>query len=69
MELKEDAEILLFVHDKGEEFFLHYETWNIIPSSYHVKTEEYVVDMVMTKELHKKNRNCRYGAYNYFGKF
>ena len=69
MELKENSEITLFVHDKGEEYFLHYESWNIIPNSYHVKKDEYLVDLVLKKELQRKDQNCQNGVYSYFGEF
>ena len=66
---KEDSEFWIYVHDKGEEYYLHYDFWpNVIFTHYSTK-KEYFSDIVVKKELEVKNDNCNEETYDYFGKY
>ena len=59
----------MYVHDKGEEFYLHYDFWPKVPFIHHSQEEEYFADMVVRKELEVRQEGCKDGAYNYFGEY
>ena len=68
VELKENVEIIVYLHDFEEEYFLHYEAWNSIPQSYWVKKTDYFVDILLKKDINRRKENCRFGDSSYFGK-
>ena len=66
---KEESEFWIYVHDKGEEYYLHYDFWpNVIFTHYSTK-KEYFSDIVVKKELEVQNENCNEEMYDYFGKY
>ena len=60
-------DLLLYLHDKGEEYYLHYDFWPIVPFVHEFKQKEAFVDIVVRKELEVQNENCLDENYNYFG--
>lgn len=58
----------MYVHDEGDEFYLHYDFWPKVPFIHHSQENEYFADIVVRKELEVKNEKCQDGNYNYFGK-
>ena len=58
----------LYLHEEGDEFFLHYDYWPNVPPMYHVKHPETWLDIVIKKELHVANDNCLDGSYFYVGR-
>ena len=62
------TEFWMYVHDKGEEFYLHYDFWPNVPYIHHSKEQEQFVDIVIRKELEVQNDNCDDIPDNYFGK-
>ena len=67
VELKENVEIIVYIHDFEEEYFLHYEAWNAIPQSYWVKKNDYFLDILLKKDIKRRKENCRFGDSSYFG--
>ena len=65
----EDSEFWIYVHDKGQEFYLHYDFWPSVPFIHHSVPNEYFADVVVTKELEIRNEKCEEEAYDYFGNF
>ena len=66
---KEDSEFWIYVHDEGEEYYLHYDFWPNVPFIHFSKKEEYFSDVVVKKELEvQQNDNCKEETYDYFGK-
>jgi hypothetical protein len=59
----------MYVHDKGEEFYLHYDFWPKVPFIHHTQEEEYFADIVVRKELEIQQEGCKDGNYNYFSKY
>ena len=57
----------LYLHDKGEEYFLHYDYWPSVPFTHNSKDEELWVDIVVKKEVESKHERCNAGSYYYFG--
>ena len=57
----------MYVHDKGDEFYLHYDFWPKVPFIHHSQENEYFADIVVRKELEVQNEECQNGNYNYFG--
>ena len=60
------------MHDKGEQYYLHYDFWPNVPYIHESKPKEYSMDMVITKELEIEaeiDGSCMDGSYNYFGEF
>ena len=67
-----DNEFWIYVHDKGEEYYLHYDFWPIVPFIHRSVTNEYFSDIVVRKELEifdSDDDNCSEEVYDYFGKF
>ena len=62
-------DLLLYLHDKGEEYYLHYDFWPIVPFVYELKQKEAFADIVVRKELEVQNENCQDENYNYFGNY
>ena len=60
-----DVEIRLYIHDAGEEFFLHYDFW---PNAAHIVRDE-ITDMAVTKKLEIAEEDCRKENYSYFGNY
>ena len=63
-----ESEFLMYLHDKGEEYYLHYDFWPNVPYTHHAKKEEFFTDMVVKKELEVLTENCEQTNYGYFGK-
>ena len=63
-----ESEFLMYLHDKGEEYYLHYDFWPNVPYTHHAKKEEFFTDMVVKKELEVLTENCEPTNYGYFGK-
>ena len=63
-----DAEFWLYVHDTGEEYYLHYDFWPKVPFIYKTKSQEINMDIVVRKQLERANENCKEQPYSYFGK-
>ena len=63
-------EFYVYVHDKGEEFYLHYDFWPKVPFIYHFKETDVFGDLFVRKEdeLHL-NEYCEEGTINYYGKY
>ena len=66
---KEDSEFWIYVHDKGEEYYLHYDFWPNVPFIHYSAKEEYFSDIVVKKELEIQNEKCEKDSYDYFGKY
>ena len=64
-----DAEFWLYIHDIGEEYYLHYDFWPKVPFIYQAKSREIYTDIVLRKNLEIANINCTEPPYSYFGKF
>ena len=62
-----DSEFFVYVHDRGEEYYLHYDFWPSVPYIHHVEHKEYFTDLVVEKELEVQNENCEQRKYDYFG--
>ena len=57
------------MHDRGEEYYLHYDFWPSVPYIHHVKHKEYFTDLVVEKELEVQNEDCEKIEYDYFGRY
>ena len=64
-----DNEFWIYVHDRGEEYYLHYDFWPTVPFIHRSVTNEYFSDIVVRKELEIHQDNCSEENYDYFGKF
>ena len=65
-----NIEFWIYIHDIGEEYFLHYDYWPAVPMKYHVKKEDQAIDIMFQKEIKRSNENCnKHGHYFYFGTF
>jgi hypothetical protein len=62
-----EVEFWLYIHDEGEEFFLHYDYWPSVPPIKHVKQPEVSIDIVVTKTLEIEDEGCKDENYSYFG--
>ena len=63
-----EVEFTIYIHDKGEEYFLHYDYWPAIPISYHVKSEDESIDIEAQKEIKHTDEKCeKREDYSYFG--
>ena len=75
MVLKEDSELMVTAHDKGEEHFVHYELWPSIPQIHQVKLDDFVVDVTFEKLTNRKDgmrkgwERCKPEPYSYFGMY
>ena len=67
--LHEDKEFLIYVHDKGEEFYLHYDFWPNVPFIHHSVPSEYFADVEVKKQLEVQSENCDHQSYDYFGMY
>lgn len=63
-----ESEFLMYLHDKGEEYYLHYDFWPNVPYTHHAKKEEFFTDMVVKKDLEVLTENCEQTNHSYFGK-
>ena len=61
-------EFWIYVHDEGEEYFLHYDFWPTVPTTHQVKSDSEHIDMMVHKQVSISNENCVEGEYSYFGK-
>ena len=58
----------MYLHGKGEEFYLHYDLWPEVPFIHHSKPNEQFLDIVIEKQLHAQYENCNEDTFSYFGK-
>ena len=58
----------MYLHDKGEEFYLHYDLWPTVPFIHHSKPNEQFLDIVIEKQLKSQYENCNEDTFSYFGK-
>ena len=65
--MHEDKEFWIYVHDKGEEFYLHYDFWPNVPFIHHSVPNEHFADIEVKKQLEVQNENCDHQSYDYFG--
>ena len=49
--INETSEFWLYLHAKGEEYFLHYDFWPYVPFAHHFKDTEYWVDINVRKKV------------------
>lgn len=47
----EDAELSMYFHGEGEEFYLHYDYWPYVHPVHHVSRHEKMVDFLVGKEV------------------
>ena len=62
-------EFWIYVHDRGEEYYLHYDFWPTVPFIHRSVIDEYFSDIVVRKELEIHQENCKEETYDYFGKY
>ena len=62
-----NIEFWIYLHDEGEEYYLHYDFWPTVPPIYHVRKPEAQLDLVIKKELEISSDGCKNGEYSYFG--
>ena len=63
-------EFWIYIHDLGEEYFLHHDFWPTTPRKYHVKDADVIIDVMVQKEIKNAYENCEKNEdYSYFGKF
>ena len=62
-------EFWMYIHDKGDEFYLHYDFWPNVPFIYHFGDKDHFADLVVRKEVEVHDENCNEGSYNYFSKY
>ena len=68
--LNNKIEFWIYIHDLGEEYFLHHDFWPTIPKKYHVKEADVTIDVMIQKEIRIANKNCEKDEeYSYFGMF
>ena len=65
--VRENAKFLIYVHDHGEEYFMHYDIWPGIPSVHQVQEEVHSIEIDVKKEVEVASNNCIDGAYSYYG--
>ena len=68
LRLHVEPHVWLYVHDKGEEYYLHYDYWPHVPYIHHSKPQEVSMDLIIEKNIEISNKACNDGSYNYFGK-
>ena len=69
-EFVQDVEFWIYFHGEGEEYFLHYDYWTSVPPFYHVKREEVMIDIVVTKEIEISDDGCiEKEKYSYLGSY
>ena len=56
--LKGTFPLWIYLHDKEEEYFLHYDFWPDVPYIYKLNPQEYMIDFVVKKQLEIENNNC-----------
>ena len=68
--LVEEQEFWLYIHDEGEEFFLHYDYWPNIPFTYKSSGDTFWEEFGIQKQLQIKSSEdvCMEQNYDYFGK-
>jgi len=65
--LNSKIEFWIYIHDLGEEYFLHHDFWPTIPKKYHVKEADVTIDVMIQKEVKITNKNCEKDEeYSYF---
>ena len=49
---------------------MHHEIWPSIPQIYHIKKDDFAIDLLMQKFTSQKdNENCKPEPYEYFGNY
>ena len=68
--LNTNSDIHVYVHAKGEQYYLHYNWWPEMPFSYHVTPEDFIeLELILKKEIELKEVGCdRTSHAKYFGK-
>ena len=68
--LRDDAELQITIHDKGEEYFL---LKGKAPKNYqihHLRKDDYATAISLEKQINLKNdKNCKQEPYAYFGTY
>ena len=64
------SEFWIYIHDLGEEYFLHHDYWPMIPIKYQVKNTDQSIDVMVQKEIKISDENCVADEiYSYFGMY
>ena len=67
--LSKDIEFKIYIHDLGEEYFLHYDRRPARPMKYDVKERDRIIDILVQKNVMETDDNCDHNEdYSYFGK-
>ena len=63
-----DIDIWIYIHEVGEEYFLHFDYWPTIPIKHYVRPEDTSTDIMAQKEIKSIEENCNHDEeYSYFG--
>ena len=66
--IKGEDRISFYVHDTGEEYFLHYDYWPNVPFIYKSSGDIFWEEIVIRKQLQiRSGEACSKDQYNYFG--
>ena len=69
IEIFDGIDCWIYVHDKGEQYFLHYDFWPTAQIKHLVKKEDEIMDILVQKEIKKSDENCKKDeGYFYFGR-
>ena len=70
LEVVKDIEFWIYIHEPGEEYFLHFDYWPTIPIKHHVRSEDASTDIMAQKEIKSIDDNGNNDDdYSYFGIF
>ena len=64
-----ESNFWIYVHDKGEQYYLHYDFWPKVPFIHHSEKDEHLTDIVVTKKLEVQNEECETETYDYFSEY
>ena len=63
-------EFYVYIHDKGEEFHLHYDFWPKVPFIYHFKVTDFYADLFVRKEDELRlHECCEEETISYYSKY
>ena len=62
------TEFWIYIHDVGEEYFLHYDYWPTVPPTHQVQPDSEHIELMVHKKVSISDENCIEGEYSYFGK-
>ena len=65
--LAPEEEFWLYIHDEGEEFFLTYNYWPVVPRSHLIRRSVLGVEVVIKKTIDTSDNNCVSKENSYFG--